>query len=208
MNAMDLFHQGGFIMYPLLIFSILIWVVAIQKFMFLSAFTKQYQQLEKEATHYITANKMDELKWLYKNASVLITRPHEVLFEDTPLTKEELNDKIYRRLTETQAGLKKHLWVLGTIGSSAPFVGLFGTVLGIMSSFSAISASGKSGFAVVAGGISESLIATASGIIVAVVAVIFYNYFSTRINLIHQDFKNKLEDTAELIHLAKKLKRG
>lgn len=207
MNAVELFRQGGFIMYPLLIFSLAIWIVTLQKWWFLNAFTKQYKALDADAARMITANRYEELKWVYKNSSPLISRPHEVLFEDSPLTKEEMQEKLHRRLTETQAGLRKNLWILGTIGSSAPFVGLFGTVLGIMSSFKAIGESGKSGFAVVASGISESLVATAAGIIVAVFAVVFYNYFQIKINQVAQDFKNKLEDAAELIYLAKKMRK-
>ena len=104
-----------------------------------------------------------------------------------------------RRLKETQLGMKKYLWLLGTIGSSAPFIGLFGTVVGIIKSFESIAASGKSGFAVVAGGLGEALIATAAGIIVAVVAVVFYNYFQQRFSDLNVEVKNQLEDLRELI---------
>ncbi|MFZ4713881.1 MAG: MotA/TolQ/ExbB proton channel family protein [Bacteriovoracaceae bacterium] len=207
MNALELFKQGGFIMYPLLAFSILIWIVALQKYFFLLSFTKQYKKIDEDANRAITANRFEELRWVFKNASVLITRPHEVLFEDSMLDKAELSEKLYRRLNETQAGLKKNMWILGTIGSSAPFVGLFGTVLGIMDSFREIGISGKSGFAVVASGISESLVATASGIIVAVVAVIFYNYFLTKINQVSMDFKNRVEDIADLVFIARKMRK-
>jgi biopolymer transport protein ExbB/TolQ len=137
-------------------------------------------------------------------ASVPIKRPHEVLMEDFYESKEAMNDRLNRRLSETNATLRRNLWILGTIGSSAPFVGLFGTVLGIMESFKSIGESGKSGFSVVAVGISEALIATASGIIVAVIAVIFYNYFQTKVAQIASDFRNRIEDTAELIFLAKR----
>ena len=109
-----------------------------------------------------------------------------------------------RRMNETVAGLKKNMWVLGTIGSSAPFVGLFGTVWGIMGSFSAIGAAGKAGFAVVAASISEALIATAAGILVAVVAVMFYNYLLVKISEISMEFRNGLGDLAEQFNSAKK----
>ena len=207
MNFLELFKQGGFIMYPLLAFSILIWIVALQKYFFLLSFTKQYKKIDEDANRAITANRFEELRWVFKNASVLITRPHEVLFEDTMLSKEELSEKLYRRLNETQAGLKKNMWILGTIGSSAPFIGLFGTVLGIMESFRAIGESGKSGFAVVAAGISEFFVVIAIGIIVAVVAVIFYNYFQTKINQISLDFKNRVEDIADLVFIARKMRK-
>lgn len=204
MNFLEIFREGGFIMYPLLVFSILIWIVAIQKFLYLNTFTKQYLKVEEEAHRSLTAMRFDDFKYAVKNAAAPIARPHEVLMEENFSSKEEVAEKLQRRLSETNASLKKNLWILGTIGSSAPFVGLFGTVLGIMESFREIGATGKSGFSVVASGISEALIATAAGIIVAVIAVIFYNYFQTRVNAIAQDFKHKVEDVADLVFLARK----
>lgn len=207
MSTMEIFQQGGFIMYPLLVFSILIWAIAAQKFIYLRTFAKEYKRVDAEVHRAISSGKMEEFKWAIKNAPASISRPHEVLMEEVYESKEELADKLSRRLGETNSSLKQHLWILGTIGSSAPFVGLFGTVLGIMTSFRAIGSSGKSGFSVVAEGISESLIATAAGIIVAVIAVLFYNYFQTRANQISQDFRNKVEDIAELIFIARRTRK-
>ncbi len=88
-----------------------------------------------------------------------------------------------RRFEEVER-LKGSLWILGTVASSAPFIGLFGTVVGIVKAFHNMSIQGSGGFTVVAGGISEALIATALGLIVAIVALIFYNYFQTRLDRI------------------------
>lgn len=204
MNVMEIFREGGFIMYPLLVFSVAIWVVGIQKFLFLRAFTEQYLKVDADIHRAIQSGKVEELKYVVNAASTAIKRPHEVLTEDFYKSKEELNDRLNRRLSETTAVLRRNLWILGTIGSSAPFVGLFGTVLGIMESFKEIGETGKSGFSVVASGISEALIATAAGIIVAVIAVIFYNYFQTRVAAIAADFRNRVEDAAELMFLSKR----
>ena len=76
--------------------------------------------------------------------------------------------------------MRRRLWALGSIGALAPFVGLFGTVLGIIRSFKDIAISGEGGFSVVASGVSEALIATGGGILIAILAVFFYNYFQTR----------------------------
>lgn len=204
MSMMEVFHQGGFIMYPLLVFSVLAWTVAAHKFFYLRSFNREAKKLNEEIYHAISAKKIDDVKLALKRFPDYISKPHEVLLEDMYESKEELNEKLYRRLTETNTGLKENLWILGTIASSAPFIGLFGTVMGIMGSFKAIGATGKSGFSVVAAGISESLIATAAGILVAVIAVLFYNYFQTRVNQAAQDFKHRVEDIAELIFLARK----
>jgi len=89
---------------------------------------------------------------------------------------------------ETQK-LKKHLWILGTVASSAPFIGLLGTVVGIIKAFENMAVAGTGGFAVVAAGISEALVATALGLGVAIIALVFYNYFQTRISTLNGLFR-------------------
>lgn len=74
------------------------------------------------------------------------------------------------------AELRARVWVLGTAGALMPFVGLLGTVVGVMDAFTEIGASGEGGFAVVSAGISHALIATAAGLAVALEAVVFYNW--------------------------------
>ena len=196
MNFIEVFKQGGFIMYPLLIFSVAIWIVAIQKILYLVKFKNDAKKYHDEAARIIVQQKLHEMEVLYKNCPDVIAKAHYAVFDEA-LGKDEYEQRLQRRLSETNADLKKNLWILGTIGSSAPFVGLFGTVWGIRGSFKAIGGAGKAGFAVVAGTISESLIATAGGIIVAVFAVILYNYLQTRISEIAREFRNSLGDMAD-----------
>jgi len=203
MNLVEVFKQGGFIMYPLLIFSIVLWTVAIQKVWFLINFRKQAKFYFEEGMKIISTKRFTEMSWLYKNCPELIAKPHSAIFEDSN-SPEEWDARMQRRLNETSQGLKKNLWVLGTIGSSAPFVGLFGTVWGIMGSFKAIGVAGKSGFAVVAGTISEALVATAAGILVAVFAVMFYNYLQVKVTETLNEFKNGLGDLVESFNSTKK----
>lgn len=204
MSGMELFNKGGFIMYPLFIFSVLVWTIGIHKIIQLWTFSKEYKRVNEEAQRAVASNRIAEVKWAFQKAPILIARPHEAIVDDMAGSEDERAERLRRRLAETNAGLKQHLWVLGTVASSAPFVGLFGTVLGIMESFKAIGQSGKSGFSVVAAGISESLIATAAGIIVAVVAVLFYNFLQTRVNNIALDFRHKLEDLNEMLSIARR----
>ncbi len=108
-----------------------------------------------------------------------------------------------KRLAWTQAQeihrLERGLSFLATTGSSAPFIGLFGTVVGIIGSFQGIAASGSASLAVVAPGIAEALIATAAGLLAAIPASIFYNYFvahigeiSSAIELFADEFEGDL----------------
>ncbi|HVZ71931.1 MAG TPA: MotA/TolQ/ExbB proton channel family protein [Polyangia bacterium] len=86
-------------------------------------------------------------------------------------------------------GLKRYLWALGTVGSSAPFVGLFGTVVGILKAFQSMAVAGTGGFKVVSQGIAAALVATAAGLLIAIYAVISYNYFVSRIAGIAMQYK-------------------
>ena len=81
---------------------------------------------------------------------------------------------------EQQQKLDKRLTILGTIGSNAPFAGLLGTVLGIIKAFNDLAFNSEGGPSVVMGGIAEALVATAVGLLVAIPAVVFFNYFKNR----------------------------
>ena len=201
MELMQLFKQGGFIMYPLLIFSVAVWTVAIQKIWFLMNFNKQAKYFYDEGMRIIQSKRFNEMEWLYKNCPEIIAKPHSAIFEEAS-SSEEWDARMNRRLTETTLGLKKNIWILGTIGSSAPFVGLFGTVWGIMGSFKQIGAAGKAGFAIVSASISEALIATGAGILVAVIAVLFYNYLQVKVGSAIKEFKNSLGDMADVFNTA------
>ncbi|ALA61640.1 protein TolQ [Rickettsia amblyommatis] len=104
--------------------------------------------------------------------------------------KERITGAMYLAQNREVEKLEKNLSFLATVGSSAPFVGLFGTVWGIMHSFQSIATSNNTSLAVVAPGIAEALLATAIGLFAAIPAVIFYNYLISRITLIN----NKIED--------------
>jgi biopolymer transport protein ExbB/biopolymer transport protein TolQ len=88
-------------------------------------------------------------------------------------------------MSETLIQLRGGLGFLATIGSTAPFIGLFGTVVGIINAFQSIAAAGSGGMAVVSGGIAEALISTALGIFVAIPAVCAFNHFTGKIETFH-----------------------
>lgn len=109
------------------------------------------------------------------------------IFKKTP---QKTTEAVNSQRIAVVSSFKRYLWALGTVGSSAPFVGLFGTVVGILKAFQAISmAGGAGGFKVVSGGIAAALVATAAGLLVAIYAVIAYNYFVSRVNTIGVQYK-------------------
>jgi biopolymer transport protein ExbB/TolQ len=203
MHLIELFKQGGFIMYPLLVFSIGIWIITIHKILALTKFNKEAKHYLNEATRIVQSQKLQEMEFLYKNCPEVIAKAHYAIFDEA-ISREDYEQRLHRRLDETNTELKKNMWMLGTIATAAPFVGLFGTVWGIMESFKQIGTSGKAGFAVVAGSISEALIATGAGILVAVIAVMFYNYLNVKVSAAAKEFKNNLGDMADQFNSLKR----
>ncbi|MBZ5637855.1 MAG: MotA/TolQ/ExbB proton channel family protein [Acidobacteriia bacterium] len=101
-----------------------------------------------------------------------------------------------RETAITSAEMKKGLGGLATIGSTAPFIGLFGTVFGIINAFTGMAQSGSGGLAAVSAGIAEALITTAFGLLVAIPAVMAFNYFTNRLERFQIEMTNS---SAELI---------
>lgn len=128
----------------------------------------------------------------------------DVLERHSSDSLEYLSDLTEDKRFEELEALKGPLWVLATVGSSAPFIGLFGTVVGIVKAFHNMALMGSGGFSVVAAGISEALIATALGLGVAIVAVVFYNYFQTRIERIEAAMTIACNRVLDAIHMGRR----
>ena len=112
---------------------------------------------------------------------------------------DNISRSLRRAQTEELTRLERYLSFLATTGSTAPFVGLFGTVWGIMNSFQQIGALGKVGMDVVAPGISEALIATAAGLAAAIPAVMAYNYFLARSREVSSEMDNFAADLLNIV---------
>ena len=102
-----------------------------------------------------------------------------------PFPVENVHRAMYKETHEQVGGMEDLLPFLATTGSATPFIGLFGTVWGIMNAFSGIATSGNATLATVAPGIAEALVATAAGLAAAIPSVMAYNYFLTRIRTVH-----------------------
>jgi biopolymer transport protein ExbB len=131
---------------------------------------------------------------------------HQVSSEIPGETIEASKRALERAAAIVHAELKRGISTLATIGSTAPFVGLFGTVVGIIHAFQGISQAKSTGLAAVAGGISEALVTTAIGLFVAVPAVWVYNYFTGKVESFDVEMDNS---SSELIdYFIKRSSRG
>jgi biopolymer transport protein ExbB len=135
----------------------------------------QLQKLVKTAQ----AHKASPLAALFERMTSSYLRGLEKPGEMTPV--DLARNEAARRMEATGAELRRGMNVLASVGSVAPFVGLLGTVVGIIGAFQAIGVSGSAGLSSVMAGISEALIETAFGLMVAIPAVLFYNYLSARV---------------------------
>jgi biopolymer transport protein ExbB/biopolymer transport protein TolQ len=123
-------------------------------------------------------------------------RAHQISSEIPGEEIEASRRALERAEAIVHAELKRGVSSLASIGSSAPFVGLFGTVVGIINAFKGISTEKSTGLGAVAGGISEALVATAFGLFVAIPAVMMFNYFTTRVEAFDVEMGNS---SSELI---------
>jgi len=177
--------SGGFVMVPLLICSLFSWAVIIERIWHYRKLGHDLRAFHLEALNFLLRNDRDGLRRLcdrnteLPTSRILITALERLSSTDSRLRSKWI-EAIERRRQLLNQELRRYLWILGTIASAAPFIGLFGTVVGILEAFQQMASKGAGGFTVVAAGISESLIATASGIVVAVIAVLAFNTFQTR----------------------------
>jgi biopolymer transport protein ExbB len=183
LDLIDIVHKGAIATYPLILMSIISVTVVLERLWSLKNISSM--------TLRVTESLVEPIKKGQRDLAIAICKQNSqcpagriflnVLQREGTQRLETANAFAAEAMFEETQKLRKHLWILGTVASSAPFIGLLGTVVGIIKSFESMAIAGTGGFAVVAAGISEALVATALGLAVAIVAVIFYNYFQTRI---------------------------
>jgi len=184
------------VMIILLFFSVVSWAIIIYKYSYL-------RRAEREnELFYHAFRRARDVEGIFSTSKKYLIGPTSNVFRQVFMDTDqrgsaEVNRTIKRYEALERAKLEKHLGFLATTGASTPFIGLFGTVWGIMSSFMNIGQAGAASLAVVAPGIAEALIATAMGLVAAIPSVIAYNYYLSRANnLIIQmeDFSEDIQD--------------
>ncbi|MFH1199196.1 MAG: MotA/TolQ/ExbB proton channel family protein [Candidatus Omnitrophota bacterium] len=205
MTIWGLVRTGGFTMIVLLLCSIISLAIIIERFVYYRrrsrtkrlAFMKRItKDLNDGDVHKaLEASKHTDTPFSKVVYSGLNLHGHnEVLISNT----------MEREIAIETTKLEHYTTIVGTIGSTAVYIGLFGTVLGIIRAFHDISLSGSGGITVVIAGISEALACTAAGLCVAVPAVIAYNYFSKKIDNFISDMELCASELMDLIAVKKK----
>lgn len=203
-----------FVLLILLVLSVISWTIIFLKFRYYrkikaenEAFDSDYQRSSKLSELLPASKKYScsttaevfrvgytELTKMNKSAKDT-ARSEEISLSSIDNVQRALNRASNTEMTK----LESALGFLATTGSASPFIGLFGTVWGIMETFKSIGARGSATLAVVAPGISEALIATAAGLAAAIPAVIFYNYFLNKSKVMVQEMDNFADEFLNII---------
>lgn len=180
-NFSYLFAKGGPVMWPLLLFSVLTWAIFLERLFVFFSLRPKLNRLAQSLLQSLKSGDGDAARQICHAQQPQLSEIFQAAI-DNRRSREDAERIVERQKARLMHSLKKNLWVLGTIGSASPFIGLLGTVIGILNAFNDMAEKGAGGFSVVASGISEALIATAAGLVVAIVALIMYNIFVTAAN--------------------------
>ena len=182
-SVVDLIMQGWYVTYPLIAMSIMVTSILIERIWVLRGMAAAIDGLTEDACAKLSDGP-EAASGVLQGA--MVESPAARIYAPlVPLFGRASTDDLLeygerRRLDEVRR-MKGNIWLLGTVAASAPFIGLLGTVIGIIKSFHQMAVMGTGGFAVVAAGISEALVATALGLLVAILALLFFNYFQVKI---------------------------
>lgn len=205
MSMISLFMQADIVvklvMILLIVASIVSWAIIFQKLSLIASTKKNISRFLNMFWEGRGGRSMEEFYQETKDSTrdplsrVFVAGMYECyekVGRRSPTSRAEraLNNAASREMQN----LEKNTGFLATVGSSAPFIGLFGTVWGIMNSFTSIAATNNTSLAVVAPGIAEALFATAIGLFAAIPAVIFYNKFSTEITKISDEINDFVDE--------------
>ena len=185
--------DGGIFMWVILLASISGLAVIIEKmYTFLSKEKKLSENEKNQLYKALRTGNREEILKLCKDKTDSVSKSVTKIVSNMDINFDELDNShrqviegiISESILEQTTELEKGMSLLGTVVNAAPQLGLLGTVTGMIAAFSALTRNGTSTAKIVAGGISEALYTTAFGLIVAIPALVFYNYFNRRIDVI------------------------
>ena len=210
------------VMLGLLLLSVMSWVIIVQKWLVISdADTEVYNfekrfwsgmdlsQLYREGTTRQKGNTaVIGMENLFRSGFKEFTRLRQQPGIDSDAVMEGSQRAMRVALAREEKVLEKHIALLATVASVSPYIGLFGTVWGIMDSFIGLANQSQASLAVVAPGIAEALIATAMGLFAAIPAVLAYNRFSSKMDSIVHSYYTFLDEFSSILHRQAHSKRN
>lgn len=196
----ELMNHGGGSMWVVVAFSVVALAVAIERAIAQWKFVTRARALGDTVTRCLGRGALDEGRSACERSPSPIADVFLVGYERLGRAKpEHVVTAVHRERQRVNQDLRSRLWMLGTVGATSPFVGLFGTVIGIIVAMNELDPNSTVKLGEVSGPISSALIVTAAGILVAVEAVILFNFFSQRANRIATEMKLLTDEFLELL---------
>ncbi len=192
-TLVDLLQLGGLPVYPLGLASIMALAIFLERLWRFRGIAAGTRALTRETIEALVQRDVDRARKLCDDSSQPVAQIYLEAMRWKNVALEDLERVLSTSRQEAAHDLKRGLWLVGTIGSLAPYVGLFGTVVGIIRAFQDMAEHGAGGFEVVAAGISEALVATGAGLAVAIIALMFFNYLQTRVGAIAAVYSRSCE---------------
>ena len=203
-----------FVMLLLFVVSVVSWGMIVQRALLLGRARRQFQsfeetfwsgidlgQLYRDGTRRVEEHgHVEGVESLFRAGFKEFTRLRQQTGIESDAIMEGAQRAMRVALSREEEYLEKHLPFLATVGSTSPYVGLFGTVWGIMHSFRGLASMHQATLATVAPGISEALVATAMGLFAAIPAVIAYNRFSARVDNLMSNYETFSEEFSSILH--------
>ena len=177
LTLIGLIQKGGVTVLILAALSVISFAIILERAFAFRRFFRDVRALSKDILSAMKRGSLSDASGLCDGSASPMASVFMAGYSKKGSAKEDISSAMELAARVEIARLERFLGVLGTIGSTAPFIGLFGTVLGIIRAFSDLSVSSGASPAAVADGIAEALVATAAGLFVAVPAVVAYNYF-------------------------------
>src|SRR5437773_9345169 len=191
---------GGITLAVILACSILVLAIAVERLVALWRFLDRARTLGETVKRCVYRGAVAEARTACERSTSMAAEFFLVGFERHGRSNQDaVAAAVDRERQRVNLTLKGQLWTLGTIGSIAPFIGLFGTVWGILRAFEQIGITHQAGIDVVGPGIAEALVTTAAGIPVAIEAMVIYNYFMSRLTKTALELKLMAEEFVELL---------
>ena len=196
----EILNMAGYAMWAIVALSVLTVAVALERVVVQWRFMDRARALADTVGRCLKRGAFDEARSACERSRSPLAEVFLVGYERLGRTrKENLAAAVDRERVRVMLGMKSRLWIMGTIGAIAVFVGLFGTVIGIQEAFGRIAETRSNDMAVVSGGLTEALYATAAGILVAVEAVVLYNFFNQRLTRIAVELKMLTDEVLETL---------
>ena len=190
---LEKFQQGWITTYPLAALSVIVFAISFERLWRYRGLDGTTRDLTRKLVECLVRRDVAAARTLCEAVKTPMAEVFGEGLRWRNVALEDLNQILHTARLEVVMELRRGLWFVGTIGSLAPYIGLLGTVVGIMQAFHAITESGEAGFEVVSGGISEALIATAVGLLVAIVSLALFNWLQTRVSVIAAVFTRASE---------------